>query len=78
MPHLEINEIIFVHCNIVNNDYEQDSTVLYTFDHNKSFGLLLDISPKNFMFLKTFNPKFLYVKVWFNDQNCKPLEIEIK
>ena len=78
MPHLEINEIIFVHCNIVNNDYEQDSTVLYSFVHSKSFGLLLDISPKNFMFLKIFNPKFSYVKVWFTDQNCKPLEIEIK
>ena len=36
VPHLEINEIILVHCNIVNNDYQQDSRVLYTFVSNKS------------------------------------------
>ena len=55
MPHLEINEVILVHCNIVNNDYQQDSRVLYTFVPNKSFGQLLDISPKNVIFLKTFD-----------------------
>ena len=53
MPHLEITEVILVHCNIVNNDYQQDSRVLYTFVHNKSFGQLLEISPKKFIFLKT-------------------------
>ena len=55
MPHLEITEIRSVYCNIVNNDYQQDSRVLYTFVPHKSFGKLLDISPKNFKFLKTFN-----------------------
>ena len=44
--------------NIVNSDYQQDSTVLYTFVPNKSFGQLLDISPKKFIFLKTFNLDF--------------------
>ena len=43
MPHLEIIEVILVHCNIVNNNYQQDSRVLYTFVPNKSFGQLLDI-----------------------------------
>ena len=38
VPHLEITEVIIVHCNIVNNDYQQDSRVLYTFVPNKSFG----------------------------------------
>ena len=55
VPHLEINELVLVHCNIVNNDYLHDSRVLYTFAPNKSFGQLFDISPKNFIFLKTFN-----------------------
>ena len=76
VPHLEITEVILVHCNIVNNDYEQDSKVLYTFISNKSFRQLLDISPKIFVSLKTFNSEFSYIEVWFTDQNSKPLEIE--
>ena len=50
MPHLEITEVALVHCNMVNNDYQQDSPVLYTFIPNKSFGSLLDISPSNHIF----------------------------
>ena len=50
VPHLEITEVILVHCNIFNNDYQQDLGVLYTFVPNKSFDQLLDISPKNFIF----------------------------
>ena len=53
VPHLETNEVILVHCNHVNNDYQQDSRVLYTFVPNKSFGQLLDISLKNFISFKT-------------------------
>ena len=49
---LEVTEIVLAHCNIANNDYQQDWRVLYTFVPNKSFGQLLDISPKNFIFLK--------------------------
>ena len=56
VPHLEITEVVLVHCNIAINHYEHDSRVLYTFVPNKSFGQLLDILPKNFIFLKTFNP----------------------
>ena len=78
VPHLEITEVVLVHCNIVNNDYQQDSRVLYTFVPNKSFGQLLDISPKSFIFLKTFNSEFSYIELWFNDENCKLLEIEDK
>ena len=61
VPHLEITEVVLVHWNIVNNDYQQDSRVLYTFVPNKSFGQLLDISPKNFIFLKTFDSEFSYI-----------------
>ena len=63
MPHLEITEVVLIHCNIVNNDYQQDSRMLYKFVPNKSFGKLLDNSPKNFIFLKTFNAEFSYIEV---------------
>ena len=78
VPHLEITEAVLIHCNIVNNNYQQDSRVLYTFVPNKSCGQLLDISPKKIIFLKTFNSEFSYIEVWFTDQNSKPLEIEDK
>ena len=58
VPHVEITEVVLVHCNIVNNDYQQDSRVLYTFVPNKAFGSLLEISPKNHIFLKRFNSEF--------------------
>ena len=55
ITHLEITEVVLVHCNIVNNDYQQYSRTLYTFVPNTSFGQLIDISSKNFIFLKTFD-----------------------
>ena len=58
VPHLEITEVVLIHCNLVNNYYQQDSRVLYTFVPNKSFGQLLDISQKKFIFLKTFYLEF--------------------
>ena len=58
--HLEITEVVLVHCNIVNNNYQLDSRILYTFVTGKSFGQLLDISPKTFIFLKTFDSEFPY------------------
>ena len=76
VPHLEITEVVLVHCNMVNNDYQHDSRVLYTFVPNKSFGSLLDISPSNHIFLKTLNSEYDKTVVWFIDQNSKPLEIE--
>ena len=76
VPHLDITEVVLVHCNIVNNDYQQDSRVLYTFVPNKPFGSLLEISPTNHIFLKTFNSEFQTIEVWFTDQNSQPLEIE--
>ena len=58
VPHLEITKAVLVHCNIVNNDYQQDSRILYTFVPNKPFGSLLEISPANHIFLKMFNSEF--------------------
>ena len=58
VPHLEFTEVVLVHCNIVNNDCQQDSRILYTFVPSKLFGSLLEISPANHIFLKTFNSEF--------------------
>ena len=76
VPHLEITEVVLVHCDIVNNDYQQDSRVLCTFVPNKPFVSLLEISPTNHIFLKTFNSEYDEIKVWFTDQNSQPLETE--
>ena len=57
-PHLEITDVVLVHCNSVNNDYQQNSRVLYTIVTNKPFGSLLEISPTNHIFLKIFNSKY--------------------
>ena len=69
---------VLIHCNIVNNDYQQDSRVLHTFVPHKPFGQLLDILPKMFIFLKTSDSEFSFIKAWFVDQNSKPVEIEHK
>ena len=74
--HLEITVVVLVHCNLVNNDYLQDSRVLYTFVPDKPFGSLLKISQKEHIFLKTFNSEYNEIEVWLTDQNSKPLEIE--
>ena len=74
--HLETREVVLAYCDIVNNDYQQDSRVLYTFVPNKPFGNLLEISPTNHIFLKTFNLEYDKIKVWFTCQNSQPLEIE--
>ena len=58
VPHLEITEVVLVHYNIVNNDYEQDSRVLYTFVPNKPFGSLLEIAQSNFILLEIFKSEF--------------------
>ena len=78
VSHSEITEVLLVHCNIIDNNYQQDSRILYTVVPNKSFDLLPYISLKNLIFLKTFNSEFLYTQVSFTDQNSKPLEIEDK
>ena len=75
-PHLEITEVVLVHCSIFNNDYQQNSRILYTFVPNKLFGSLIEISPKNHIFFKIFNSEFQANEVWFTTQNSQPLELE--
>ena len=75
---LKITELALVHRNIVNNDYQQDSKILYIFVPNKPFSSLLEISSRNHIFLKIFNSEFRQIKIWFKDQNNKSLEVEDK
>ena len=72
VPCLEITELI--HCNVVNNSYQQNSRVLDTSFPHKSFGQLSNILPENFIVLETFDSEFLRIDVWFTNQNSKPLE----
>ena len=69
VPYLEITEVVLIHCNVANNSYQQNSRALYISVPNKSFGQLVDISLKNFIFLKTFDSEILYMDVWFTDKN---------
>ena len=78
VPHLEVVELILVHCNLVNNDYQRHSRILYIFVPNKKFDSLLEISPTSHIFLKTFSSEFQEIKIWFTDQTSKPLEVENK
>ena len=76
VPKLESVEVVLVHCNFVNNNYQQASKVLFTFVPNKQFGQLITISPHSLTMLKTTNSEFPFIQVWFTDQNNRPLEIE--
>ena len=78
VPHLKVVELVLVHCNLVNNDYQQNLRILYTFVPNKLFGSLLEVSPTNHIFLKTFSSEFQEIKEWFTDQTSRPLELEDK
>ena len=75
---LKITEVVLVHCNIIENDYQQDWRVLDTFIPNKLFRQLVDISPKHSIFLKTFNSDIPYIEACLTDQNSKSLEIDNK
>ena len=76
MPKLESVEVVLVHCNLVKNDYQHASKVLFSFVPNKQFGQLLNISPHVFAMMNTVNTEFSSVEVWFTDQASKALEIE--
>ena len=76
VPKLESVEVVLVHCNLVNNNYQQASKVLFTFVPNKQFGQLINISPHSLTMLSTKNTEFSFIEVWFTDQNSEPLEIE--
>ena len=76
VPRLENFEVVLVHCNLVNDSYQQASRVLFTFVSNKPYGKLISISPNSLIFLKTMNTEFSEIEIWFTDQNNNALEIE--
>ena len=76
VPRLETVEAVLVHYNLVNNNYQQASKVLFTFVPNKQFGQLITIRPNSPTMLKTTNGEFSFIEIWFTDQNNRPLEIE--
>ena len=73
---LENVEVVLVHCNLVNNSYQQHSRVLFTSVPNKQYGQLISTSPNSLIFLKTMNTEFSEIELWFTDQNNNFLEIE--
>ena len=76
VPRLENVKVVLVHCNLVNNSYQQHSRVLFTFVPNKQYDQLISISPHSLVFLKTMNMDFSEIETWFTDQNNNALEIE--
>ena len=78
VPRLENVEVVLVHCNLVNNSYQQASRVLFTFVSNKQYGQLISILPHTLIFLKAMDTEFSEIEVWFTDQNNNTLEIEDK
>ena len=77
VPKLENVEVVLVHCNLVNNAYQQHSRVLFTFVPTKQYGQLISISPHSLVFLKTLNTEFSEKEVWFTDQNNVNLSLII-
>ena len=65
-----------MHCNLVKNDYQHTSKVLFTFVPNKEFGQLINILPCSLTMTNTVNAEFSSVEVWFTDEVSKALEIE--
>ena len=73
---LESAEVVLVHCNLVKNDYQHTSKVLFTFLPNKQFEELINISPHSLTMMNAINTEFSFAEVWFTDQVSKALEIE--
>ena len=76
IPKLESAEVVLLHCNLVNNNYQQASKVLFTFVPNKQFGQLINIASHSLIMLSTANTDFSSTEVWFTNQNSELLEIE--
>ena len=76
VPKLESVEVVLVHRNLVKNDYQHTSKVLFSFVPNKQFGQLINVSPHSLTMMNTVNTEFSLVELWFKDQISKALEIE--
>ena len=76
IPKLEIVDVILLHCNVVNSNYQQESKVLFTLERDEQFGQLITIASQTLTMLKTTNVEFSFIEVSFRDQNNRPPEIE--
>ena len=76
VPKIESVEVVLVHCNLVENDDQHTSKVLFSFAPSKQFGQLINISSHSLTLMNTVNTKISSVEVWFTDQATKALEIE--
>ena len=76
VPRLESAEVVLVHYNLVNNNYQQASKVIFTFVPNKQFGQLITNGPHSLIALNATNIEFSSIEVWFTEQKSKQLEIE--
>ena len=76
VPKLKSVEVVLVHCNLVKNDYQYTSKVLFSFVRNKQFGQLINTSTHSLTMINTANTEFSLVEVWFTDQASKALEID--
>ena len=76
VPKLESVDLVLLHCNLVNNSYQQASKVLFTFVPNKKYGRLITVSPNSLIMLKTINTDFSFIEIWFTNQDNRLLEIE--
>ena len=63
VPRLETVEVVLVHCNLINNSYQQASEVLFTFVPNKQFGQLITITPHSPIILKPTNAEILFIEI---------------
>ena len=78
MPSLEIAKLVLVQCNLVDDQYQQKSDMLYPLTPNKSYSYSLNIEQSNLVFLETYSNEFDDYKVIFTNQNGIPLETEDK
>ena len=76
VPKLESVDLVLVHCNLVNNSYQQAPKVLFTFVPNKKYGQLITVAPNSLIMLKTINTEFSFIEIWSTDQDNRPLGIE--
>ena len=67
VPKLESVEVVLDHCNLVKNDYQHTSKVLFTFVPNKKFGQLINISLHSLTMMNIVKTEFSFVEVWFTD-----------
>ena len=72
MSCFEVVEKVLVHFNLIGNQYQQKSQVLYTFTPSKSYAHLLNVKSSNLVFLKTHSTEFEDFMITFNDQNGRP------